>query len=92
AAGGLFIMAGATPAALGLLADITESHPADRGAIMGLYSVFLGVGQIVGALASGPAGDWAGVDGLLGASALLIVIAMLPIQRLRSSEHLVGTR
>jgi MFS family permease len=92
AAGGLFVMAGATPAALGLLADITESHPADRGAIMGLYSVFLGVGQIVGALASGPAGDLAGVDGLLGASALLIVIAMLPIQRLRSSEHLVGAR
>jgi hypothetical protein len=59
---------------------------------MGLYSVFLGVGQIVGALASGPAGDLAGVDGLLGASALLIVIAMLPIQRLRSSEHLVGAR
>ena len=45
-------MSGATPAALGLLADITESYPADRGAIMGLYSVFLGVGQILGALVS----------------------------------------
>lgn len=92
AAGGLFVMAGATPAALGLLADISESHPADRGAIMGLYSVFLGIGQILGALASGPAGDWAGIDGLLGSSALLIVIAMLPVQRLRRSEHLVGAR
>lgn len=92
AAGGLFVMAGTTPAALGLLADITESHPADRGAIMGLYSVFLGVGQIVGALASGPAGDWAGIDGLLGTSVVLIVIAMLPVQRLRSSEHLIGAR
>ena len=92
AAGGLFVMAGATPAALGLLADISESHPADRGAIMGLYSVFLGVGQILGALLSGPAGDLAGIDGLLGASALLILVAMLPVQRLRASEHLVGTR
>lgn len=92
AASGLFVMAGATPAALGLLADMTESHPADRGAIMGLYSVFLGVGQILGALCSGVAGDLAGIDGLLGASVLLIVIAMLPIQRLRSSEHLVGAR
>ena len=92
AAGGLFVMAGATPAALGLLADMTESHPADRGAIMGLYSVFLGVGQILGALASGPAGDWAGIDGLLGASVLLIIVAMLPVQRLRSSEHLIGAR
>ena len=35
--GGLFVLAGATPAALGLLADISEAFPADRGAIMGLY-------------------------------------------------------
>jgi predicted MFS family arabinose efflux permease len=83
-------MAGATPAALGLLADVTESHPADRGAIMGLYSVFLGVGQIIGALASGSAADWAGIDGLLLASLLLLLIAVLPIHRLRASEHLVG--
>ena len=90
AAIGLFVMAGATPAALGLLADISESHPADRGAIMGLYSVFLGIGQIVGALVSGPAGDLAGIDGLLMASVGLILIAVLPVHRLRASEHLVG--
>jgi MFS family permease len=92
AAAGLFVMAGATPAALGLLADISESHPADRGAIMGLYSVFLGVGQIVGALASGTAADMAGIDGLLLASLLLLIVAVLPIHRLRESEHLVGQR
>jgi MFS family permease len=92
AAAGLFVMAGATPAALGLLADISEGHPADRGAIMGLYSVFLGIGQIVGAVASGFAGDWAGIDGLLYASLLLIVVAILPVHRLRASEHLVGQR
>jgi MFS family permease len=90
AAAGLFVMAGATPAALGLLADVTESHPGDRGAIMGLYSVFLGVGQIIGALASGTAADWAGIDGLLLASLVLLIVAVLPIQRLRASEHLVG--
>ncbi|HEX2142798.1 MAG TPA: MFS transporter, partial [Candidatus Limnocylindria bacterium] len=90
AAIGLFVMAGATPAALGLLADISESHPADRGAIMGLYSVFLGLGQIIGALASGTAADWAGIDGLLLASLVLLGIAVLPIHRLRVSEHLVG--
>jgi MFS family permease len=90
AGAGLFVMAGATPAALGLLADISESHPADRGAIMGLYSVFLGLGQIIGALASGTAADWAGIDGLLLASLVLLGIAVLPIHRLRESEHLVG--
>jgi MFS family permease len=89
---GLFVLAGATPAALGLLADISESHPADRGAIMGLYSVFLAVGQIVGALVSGWAADWLGIDGLLAASLGLLVVAILPLQRLRASEHLVGER
>lgn len=89
---GLFVLAGATPAALGLLADISESHPGDRGAIMGLYSVFLAVGQIVGALVSGWAADWLGIDGLLAASLGLLVVAVLPLQRLRASEHLVGAR
>ena len=57
---GLFVLAGATPAALGLLADMSERFPADRGAIMGLYSVFLALGQIIGALIGGVAADWLG--------------------------------
>jgi MFS family permease len=87
---GLFVLAGATPAALGLLADISESHPADRGVIMGLYSVFLALGQIVGALVSGKAAEWMGIDGLLVASLGLLLVALLPLNRLRASEHLVG--
>jgi hypothetical protein len=87
---GLFVLAGATPAALGLLADISESHPADRGVVMGLYSVFLALGQITGALASGAAAEWRGIDGLLAASLALLIIALLPLNRLRQSEHLVG--
>ena len=92
AAGGLFVLAGATPAALGMLADISEEHPADRGVIMGLYSVFLAVGQVVGSLAGGGAAEWMGVDGLLLVSALLLVVALVPLRWLRSSEHLVGLR
>jgi MFS family permease len=88
--GGLFVLAGATPAALGMLADISESHPADRGAIMGLYSIFLGLGQIIGSVLSGAAADWRGIDGLLIASAVLLLIALVPLRWLRESEHLVG--
>jgi len=88
--GGLFVLAGATPAALGLLADMTEGHPRQRGAIMGLYSVFLGLGQIIGSVASGTAADWLGIDGLLLASLVLLGIALLPLRGLRASEHLVG--
>jgi MFS family permease len=87
---GLFVLAGATPAALGLLADISERFPADRGAIMGLYSVFLAVGQIVGALVGGLAADWRGIDGLLVGTMAMLIIALLPLARLRSQEHYVG--
>lgn len=87
---GLFVLAGATPAALGLLADISEAHPADRGAIMGLYSVFLALGQITGSLVGGGAAEWQGIDGLLIASLGLLLLALVPVRALRESEHLVG--
>jgi MFS family permease len=84
---GVFILAGATPAALGLLADMSEAYPDDRGAVMGLYSVFLGVGQIAGAFVGGVAAEWAGVDGLLVATLLLMGVALLPLYQLRQFEH-----
>ncbi len=90
-AGGLFVLAGATPAALGMLADISEAFPADRGAIMGLYSVFLALGQIIGSLIGGVAADWRGIDGIIIATALALVIALIPLGRLRTEEHLIGT-
>ena len=90
AAFGLFVLAGATPAALGLLADISERFPTDRGAIMGLYSVFLAIGQITGALIGGLAADWHGIDGMLIATAILLVVALIPLARLRRDEEALG--
>jgi MFS family permease len=87
AAFGLFVLAGATPAAVGLLADISESYPTDRGAIMGLYSVFLALGQISGSLLGGLAAEWRGIDGLLLGTLALLGVALVPLQRLRSVEH-----
>ncbi len=86
AGAGLFVLAGATPAALGLLADMSEAYPDDRGAVMGLYSVFLGIGQIIGAFVGGVAAEWDGIDGLLVATLLLMGIAMLPLFQLRAFE------
>jgi predicted MFS family arabinose efflux permease len=83
---GLFLIAGATPAALGLLADISESFPNDRGAIMGLYSVFLAVGQIIGALIGAAAASLWAFDGILYATLLLQAIALMPLARLRRFE------
>ena len=90
AAGGLFVRAGATPAAIGLLADMTEAYPDDRGAIMGLYSVFLGLGQIIGSILGGVAAEWAGLDGIFVVSFLMLGIALLPLSHLRRYEHRFG--
>jgi DHA1 family multidrug resistance protein-like MFS transporter len=90
AAFGLFVLAGATPAALGLLADISERFPHDRGAIMGLYSVFLAVGQIAGALIGGLAADARGIDGMLIATVVLLGVALVPLAQLRRDEDDLG--
>jgi MFS family permease len=90
AIGGLFVLAGATPAAIGLLADVTEGYPDDRGAIMGLYSVFLGFGQIIGNLIGGFAAENLGIDGILVASVVLLAVALAPLFALRQYEHHVG--
>jgi MFS family permease len=90
AAFGLFVLAGATPAALGLLADISERFPHDRGAIMGLYSVFLAVGQITGALIGGVAADARGIDGMLIATVVLLGVALIPLAQLRRDEDELG--
>lgn len=84
---GLFVLAGATPAALGLLADVSEVHPQDRGVIMGLYSVFLALGQVIGSLVGGESARLLGIDGLLAATILLLGVAVVPLWRLRPYEH-----
>ncbi|MDQ3871478.1 MAG: MFS transporter [Chloroflexota bacterium] len=86
-AAGLFVLAGATPAALGLLADMSEAFPHDRGAIMGLYSVFLALGNIGGSLIGGVAAELRAIDGLLGATLVLLAIALVPLFQLRTFEH-----
>lgn len=87
AAVGLFVLAGATPAAVGFLSDVSEGFPGRRGVIMGLYSVFLALGQIIGAVVAGVAAEWRGIDGLLVASVGLLVVALIPLGQLRASEH-----
>jgi MFS family permease len=88
----IMVQSGFTPAALAHLADITESHTSDRGAIMGLYSVFLGLGQFLGASLGGLFVDWRGADGMALATGLLGVFAAILILRLRFTErHAVMT-
>lgn len=82
----ILIQSGFTPAALAHLADITEDWAGDRGAIMGLYSVFLGVGQVIGATVGGPFVDWGGADGVVVVTALLGLFSALLLLRLHFVE------
>jgi MFS family permease len=83
---GVLVLSGFTPAALTYLADVTEFHKEDRGSIMGLYSVFLGIGQLIGTTSGGYFADLAGIDGLLLLSAIFGVIACLTLTALRAQE------
>jgi predicted MFS family arabinose efflux permease len=57
---------------------------------MGLYSVFLALGQIVGSLIGGVAADRYGIDGLLIATFALLALALGPLALLRRQEHQLG--
>ena len=80
------------PAALTYLADLTEDAPQDRGAIMGLYSVFFGLGQFIGQVLGGPFGDWQGFDGILILTTILGVIAVVTLLRLHGFERAHAAR
>lgn len=89
---GVLVTSGFTPAALVYLADITEAHTEDRGSIMGLYSVFLGVGQLVGTAAGGRFATWKAIDGLLLLSVILGAVTAVTLIALRRRETLATVR
>jgi len=85
----LFVMSAATPAALGLLADVSEGFEEDRSALMGLYSVFLGLGQVIGAVIGGIAASWKGIDGLVVATVGLLAVGIAALLNLRGRESVM---
>ena len=85
---GVMMLSGFAPAALTYLADVTEAHTRDRGSILGLYTVFLGVGQSIGAVTGGFFATRGGIDGLLLLSAIFGAITALTLVALRKQERL----
>ena len=73
---GIFAETSFAPAALAYLADISEEAAKDRGLLMGLYSIFLGVGQILGNGLGGIFAHGFGFDGLIYLTVLLACIAL----------------
>jgi hypothetical protein len=56
---------------------------------MGLYSVFLALGQITGSLIGGVAASIRGMDGIILLTLVMLGIALAPLSRLRAVEHLL---
>lgn len=70
-----------TPAALTLLAARSDTVRHGRGAVMGVYSMLLAGGQLIGSLVGGVVAERWGVDGLIGATVVLAVIGLVSLPR-----------
>jgi MFS family permease len=89
AAVALFVASGFTPAALAYLSKIAEEHAGQRGTIMGLYSVLLGVGQAIGGFLGGFAAEWRGVDGLVVLTVLFVAAAIVAVAALIRTDRAI---
>lgn len=77
---GVFLGSGFAPAALTHLAAISAEEPERRGAVMGLYSLLLGGGQLLGTWVGGAFVDFAGFNGLLVFAFALVLAAGWSVQ------------
>ena len=86
---GIFAESSFAPAALSYLADISEGVAKDRGLLMGLYSVFLGLGQLLGGGLGGIFAQIWGFNGLIYLTALLAFVALISLLMLLRMERRV---
>ena len=74
----IMVESGFNPAAISLLADIVGAQ-GGRGAAMGIYSVLLSVGFLVGSFVGGWLGKAFAVDGLIYGTVALTVVAFATV-------------
>ena len=83
----IMVESGFTPAALSLLAGAIGAQ-AGRGAAMGIYSVLLSLGAIMGSLMAAVLGVRFSVDGLIYGTLAMATVALLFVQRLETGAEL----
>jgi MFS family permease len=86
----IMIESGFTPAALALLAGAIGAQ-AGRGAAMGIYSVLLSVGAIVGSLMAAALGGRFAVDGLIYGTLGMAILALVFVHRLETGSKFALT-
>ncbi len=84
---GVFLLSGFPPAALNQMAAIAEARAGQRGAVMGLYSVVLAVGQLMGSFVGGVSIDLGGFYGLMIFSVLLSLLSLASVLYMRIHKH-----
>jgi predicted MFS family arabinose efflux permease len=80
----VLVESGFTPAAFAHMADLTDVRQDMRGMAMGVYSMLLGAGQLAGAMLGGPASSAWQMDGVLGLTGALAIVAILAVLRMPS--------
>ena len=83
----IIVETGFTPAVLVFLGDVSDLGPWGRGTLMGLYSVLLDAGQLLGAWLGAAAASWAAINGLSWATIGLSALSMGFVLSLRSYER-----
>ena len=76
---------GFTPAALNLLAEITDQSDR-RGSVMGVYSMLLGLGYSIGIFGGGLLAQFWAVNGLIVASVILSIVAYYTLSKISMKQ------
>ncbi|MBA2681168.1 MAG: hypothetical protein H0U76_22560, partial [Ktedonobacteraceae bacterium] len=83
----ILLLSGFTPASLTQMSALAETKAGKRGAVMGLYSVVLGVGQLLGATVGGFSVDLGGFTGLMIFSVVLGLLSLGSVVYMRVHNH-----
>jgi MFS family permease len=84
---GILLLSGFTPSALTHMGAISETMPGKRGAVMGLYSVVLAIGQLLGVFGGGIAVDLGGFYGLLVFGGIMGIVSLISVVYMRLHGH-----
>ncbi len=80
---GILLLSGFTPVALTQMSALADTLPYQRGAVMGLYSVVLAIGQLLGSVIGGFCVDLGGFYGLMGFSTVMGCISLASVLYMR---------
>jgi MFS family permease len=80
---GVLLLSGFTPVALTQMSALADTLPYQRGSVMGLYSVVLAIGQLLGTVIGGFCVDLGGFYGLMAFSTVMGCISLVSVLYMR---------